>query len=163
MQYKDYFSQWGEPWAFTQWTQESFITHRGNISRMWMSQKQQQNSTMLVQISKHILKFTSTNTKFSGHCEQGLQGIWISSRLSESRSTQHAWKLSWTRWNYPSIAYYRQHLVWTYGLPNQLSTWGLHQSCNLYNNNNQTSGRTSDVWNIFSQGIACIKLWLYYG
>ena len=36
---------------------------------------------MLVQIAKHILKFTDANTKFSGHCEQGLQEIWMSLQL----------------------------------------------------------------------------------
>jgi hypothetical protein len=46
-----------------------------------MCQEQQQNSGRLVQISKQILEFIDTNTKFSGHYEQGLQGIWMSSRL----------------------------------------------------------------------------------
>jgi hypothetical protein len=81
LRYRDYFSQWSEPWVFSQWTQESFITHRRHISRMWRCREQQLNSGMMIRISKHILEFIDANTKFSGHCEQGLREIWISLRL----------------------------------------------------------------------------------
>lgn len=110
--YRDYFSLWSEPWVFSQWTQESFITHRRHISRMWTCQEQHQNSGTLAQILKQILKFIGANTKKIAHGEPGSQGTWISSRLPESRSTKHAWKLSWTEWNYSSTACYWQHLVW---------------------------------------------------
>ena len=61
--YKDYSSQWGEPWVFSQWTQESFVTHRRHILRRWMCQEQQQNFGTLIQIAKHILEFTGVYTK----------------------------------------------------------------------------------------------------